>query len=94
MARWGLLVEQNVGSGGQHRMWAVQVLGHVDGTRAEALAELRRQADTFRPQHPMKVRRRVLYQDGDGFLAVLDGSWQIFHCRFTLAEQLSDTGGG
>ncbi|MEV6727690.1 MULTISPECIES: hypothetical protein [unclassified Streptomyces] len=91
MTRWGLLVEQNHGQGGQNRMWSVDVLGHVEGTRDEALAELRRRAETFVPMHPHKVRRRVVYRTGDGFLAVLDGAWQVFHCRFSVAEQLYDS---
>ncbi|WP_327284549.1 MULTISPECIES: hypothetical protein [unclassified Streptomyces] len=91
MTRWGLLVEQNLGSGSTHRVWTAGVLGHVEGTREEALEELRRQAETFEPMHPRQVRRRVVYRTGDGFLVVLEGSWQDFHCRFSLAEQLSDS---
>ncbi|MEU6866043.1 hypothetical protein ABZ924_22770 [Streptomyces sp. NPDC046876] len=91
MARWGLLVEQNLGFGGEHRMWSVGVLGHVEGTREEALAELGRRAQTFAPVHPRTVRRRVVYRTDDGFLAVLEGAWQVFHCRFSVAEQVHDS---
>ncbi|MBT2453604.1 hypothetical protein [Streptomyces sp. ISL-86] len=91
MTRWGLLVEQNLGYGHGGRTWSAGVLGHVDGTRDEALAELRRRAERFEPLHPAKPKRRVLYRDGDGFLLVLDGMWEAFHCRFTVAEQLYDS---
>ncbi|MFD6471608.1 hypothetical protein [Streptomyces goshikiensis] len=91
MARWGLLVEQNLGYGRTGRMWSAGVLGHVDGTREEAFAELRRRAEVFEPAHPANVKRRVLYQQGEGFLLVLDGMWDVFHCRFTVAEQLYDS---
>ncbi|MET9888020.1 hypothetical protein ABZZ20_33795 [Streptomyces sp. NPDC006430] len=92
MTRWGLLVEQNLGAGGtHHRMWSVGVVGHVEGTREEAMAELRRRAETFEPMRPRTVRRRVVYQTGDGFLVVLDGAWQVFHYRFSVAEQVYDS---
>ncbi|MEV0410257.1 hypothetical protein AB0I68_05435 [Streptomyces sp. NPDC050448] len=91
MTRWGLLVEQNLGSGRTHRVWSVGMMGHVEGTREEALAELRRRVETFEPMHPHKVRRRAVYRTGDGFLMVLEGSWQEFHCRFSVAEQLYDS---
>ncbi|WP_199808050.1 hypothetical protein [Streptomyces sp. NRRL F-2580] len=92
MARWGLLVEQHMGSG-EGREWSIKVLGHVDGTREEAVAALREHAEDYKPQHPYRPKRRVLYRDGDSFLLVLDGRWQVFHCRFTVAEQLSDSAG-
>ncbi|MFD9413190.1 hypothetical protein ACFWC9_00460 [Streptomyces goshikiensis] len=91
MARWGLLVEQNLGYGRTGRTWSAGVLGHVDGTWDEAFAELRRRAEVFEPAHPANVKRRVLYRHGEGFLLVLDGIWEVFHCRFTLAEQLYDS---
>ncbi|MFJ6614994.1 hypothetical protein ACIQPT_32510 [Streptomyces sp. NPDC091289] len=91
MPRWGLLVEQNLGLGGQRRVWSADVLGHVDGTREEALEVLRARAETFAPAHPFHPRRRRLYQAHDGFLLVLDGVVHSFHCRFTVAEQLMDS---
>ncbi len=91
MPRWGLVVEQNLGFGGQRRMWTADVLGHVDGTREEALEALRVRAETYAPTHPFSPRRRRIYREQDGFLLVLDGSWQSFHCRFTVAEQLLDS---
>ncbi|WP_137992902.1 hypothetical protein [Streptomyces vilmorinianum] len=91
MTRWGLIVEQTVGFGNERRMWAPAVIAHVTGTREEAMEVLRERARYFQPMHPAKDRRRVLYQDGDGFLLILDGVWQTFHCRFTVAELLYDS---
>ncbi|WP_328723398.1 hypothetical protein OHT52_30450 [Streptomyces sp. NBC_00247] len=92
MTVWGLIVEQNLGLGGRHRVWSPEVLGQLEGTRDEALAALRVRAEAFRPMHPGSPRRRVLYRHGDGFLLVLTGAWQDFHCRFSVAELLSDSG--
>lgn len=91
MPRWGLVVEQNLGFGGQRRVWSADVLDHVDGTREEALEALRVRAETFVPTHPYSPRRRRIYREQDGFLLVLDGSLQSFHCRFTVAEQILDS---
>ncbi|WP_329345541.1 hypothetical protein [Streptomyces microflavus] len=91
MPRWGLLVEQNLGFGGQRRVWSAGVMEHVDGTREEALEVLRQRAETYRPVHPTSPKRRRLYRESDGFVLVLDGAWQSFHCRFTVIEQLYDS---
>ncbi|MFJ8750072.1 hypothetical protein ACIREO_12185 [Streptomyces sp. NPDC102441] len=91
MPRWGLVVEQNLGFGRQGRMWSVEVMGHVEGTREEALAALRVRAERFDPVHPTTRKRRTLYREADGFLLVVEGVWQPFHCRFTVAEQLYDS---
>ncbi|MFE2294137.1 hypothetical protein [Streptomyces sp. NPDC059452] len=91
MPRWGLLVEQNLGFGGQRRVWSGSVLDHVDGTREEALEVLRQRAETYRPVHPTSPKRRRLYREQDGFVLVLDGALQSFHCRFTVIEQLYDS---
>ncbi|MET9052015.1 hypothetical protein ACMZ5F_13240 [Streptomyces rhizosphaericola] len=91
MPRWGLLVEQNLGFGGQRRVWSGGVVDHVDGTREEALEVLRQRAEEYRPVHPTSPKRRRLYRERDGFVLVLDGAWQSFHCRFTVIEQLYDS---
>ncbi|MFD3970420.1 hypothetical protein [Streptomyces cyaneofuscatus] len=91
MPRWGLLVEQNLGLGGQRRIWSAGVMDHVDGTREEALEVLRQRAETYRPAHPASPKRRRLYRERDGFVLVLDGAWQSFHCRFTVIEELYDS---
>ncbi|MEU0157337.1 hypothetical protein ABZ154_00415 [Streptomyces sp. NPDC006261] len=91
MPRWGLLVEQNVGLGGQRRVWSSGVMDQVDGTREEALEVLRQRAQAYKPVHPASPKRRRLYRERDGFVLVLDGAWQSFHCRFTVMEELYDS---
>ncbi|XMN10919.1 hypothetical protein ACK8N7_35335 [Streptomyces griseobrunneus] len=91
MPGWGLLVEQNLGFGGQRRVWSAGVMDHVDGTREEALEVQRQRAEAYRPVHPTGPERRRLYRERDGFVLVLDGTWQSFHCRFTVIEQLYDS---
>ncbi|MFJ9734222.1 hypothetical protein ACIRUL_23235 [Streptomyces sp. NPDC101171] len=68
-----------------------QVVAHVAGPREEALAELERRARRFAPEHPRSPRRRRLLREGDGFLLVVDGAWQSFVTRFTVAELLEDS---
>ncbi|MFH8790743.1 hypothetical protein [Streptomyces roseoverticillatus] len=90
MATWGLIVETTVG--GEHKRTKTSVLAHVEGEREEALAELERRARDFVPQHPWNPKRRRFFRHGDGFLLVLDGSWQqSYSTRFTLAELLEDS---
>ncbi|MBH5333978.1 hypothetical protein IHE55_03830 [Streptomyces pactum] len=90
MAVWGLVVETTVGMGERKHVEAY-VLGHVEGEREEALAELERRARQHTPEHPRSPRRRRLFRTSDGFLLVTDGSWQSFSTRFTLAELLEDS---
>ncbi|MEV3858220.1 hypothetical protein AB0J38_28345 [Streptomyces sp. NPDC050095] len=90
MADWGLVVETTVGSGDRKHIEG-RVLAHVRGAREDALAELRRQASAYRPTHPLSPKRRRLYRHGDGFLLVVDGAWQSFTTRFTLAELVEDS---
>ncbi|WP_250290463.1 hypothetical protein [Streptomyces atroolivaceus] len=49
MPGWGLVIEENRGYGRHARTWPVDVLGHVEGTREEALAALRLRAERFAP---------------------------------------------
>ncbi|WP_250400966.1 hypothetical protein [Streptomyces cellostaticus] len=67
------------------------VVAHVTGSRTEALAELERRARVHLPAHPLSARRRRLLRQGDGFLLVVDGAWQSFATRFTVAELLEDS---
>jgi hypothetical protein len=90
MTVWGLVVETTVSAGDRKHIEA-GVVAHVRGTRAEALAELERRARSFSPEHPRSPRRRRLLRDGDGFLLVVDGAWQTFATRFTVAELLEDS---
>lgn len=87
---WGLVVETTVGTG-ERKHTEAQVVGHLTGSRQEALAELERRARSYSPTHPLSPRRRRLLRVGDGFLLVVDGAWQSFVTRFTVAELLEDS---
>ncbi|MBT3167213.1 hypothetical protein HTV80_29575 [Streptomyces sp. Vc74B-19] len=87
---WGLLVETTVGTG-QRKHVETHVVAHVTGSRQEALAELERRARAHSPAHPLSPKRRRLLRTGDGFLLVVDGAWQSFATRFTVAELLEDS---
>ncbi|MFJ6072823.1 hypothetical protein ACIQFU_18560 [Streptomyces sp. NPDC093065] len=87
---WGLVVETTVGTG-ERKHTEAQVVAHVTGSREEALAELERRARSYSPTHPLSPRRRRLLRVGDGFLLVVDGAWQSFVTRFTVAELLEDS---
>ncbi|MFI0742849.1 hypothetical protein ACH4PU_32940 [Streptomyces sp. NPDC021100] len=90
MAMWGLIVETTTGSGDRKHIEA-EVLAQVRGERAYALARLEKIARNYRPAHPLNHKRRRLFRSGDGFLLVVDGSWQSHATRFTLAELLEDS---
>lgn len=90
MPTWGLIVETTVGIG-QRKRTETYVLAHMTGDREEAMAELERRAKVAQPEHPRTRRRRRLFRHGDGFLLVLDGSWESYSSRFTLAELLEDS---
>ena len=87
---WGLVVETTLGTG-ERKHTEAQVVAHVTGPREEALAELERRARSYSPTHPLSPRRRRLLRVGDGFLLVVDGAWQSFVTRFTVAELLTDS---
>ncbi|MET8116801.1 hypothetical protein [Streptomyces prasinus] len=87
---WGLVVETTVGTG-ERKHTEAHVVAHVTGSRTEALAELERRARGHVPAHPLSPRRRRLLRAGDGFLLVVDGAWQSFVTRFTVAELLEDS---
>lgn len=87
---WGLVVETTMGSG-ERKHTEAHVVAHVTGSRSEALAELERRARNHVPMHPLSPKRRRLLRAGDGFLLVVDGAWQSFVTRFTLAELLEDS---
>lgn len=87
---WGLVVETTLGTG-ERKHTEAQVVAHVTGSREEALAELERRARSYSPAHPLSPRRRRLLRVGDGFLLVVDGAWQSFVTRFTVAELLTDS---
>ncbi|MGW2272549.1 hypothetical protein [Streptomyces yangpuensis] len=90
MTTWGLVVEATVGLGERKRTEAY-VLAHVEGSREAALAELERRARGYDPEHPRNPKRRRLLRSGDGFLLVIDGAWQSYATRFSIAELLEDS---
>ncbi|MBT3150896.1 hypothetical protein HTV45_08345 [Streptomyces sp. CHD11] len=87
---WALVVETTRGIG-QRKHTVAEVLVHVLGSREAALAELERLARDYFPEHPAGRRRRRLLRTADGFLLVVDGSWQTFASRFTVGELLTDS---
>ncbi|MFI8303189.1 hypothetical protein ACIF80_07040 [Streptomyces sp. NPDC085927] len=87
---WGLVVETTMGTG-ERKHTEAHVVAHVTGSRTEALAELERRARNHVPVHPLSPKRRRLLRAGDGFLLVVDGAWQSFVTRFTMAELLEDS---
>ncbi|MEU5533747.1 hypothetical protein [Streptomyces sp. NPDC020362] len=90
MTTWGLVIETTVGVGERKHMEA-HVLAHLAGPREQALAELERRARSYSPEHPRSPKRRRLLRQGDGFLLVVDGAWQSYVTRFTVAELLEDS---
>ncbi|GAA3093777.1 hypothetical protein [Streptomyces echinatus] len=92
MTTWGLVIETTVGAGERKHVEAY-VVAHFTGSRADALAELERRARSHSPEHPRSPKRRRLLRDGDGFLLVIDGAWQSFVTRFSVAELLEDSAG-
>ncbi|MEV7777210.1 hypothetical protein [Kitasatospora sp. NPDC088351] len=90
MARWALVVQETEGLGND-RIWGPKVLAEVEGTRAEALAELKRLVPAYTPQHPFNSRRRTLLRDGDTYLLICQGSMRDYHCEFTVWELLWDS---
>ncbi|MGW7527422.1 hypothetical protein [Streptomyces sp. NPDC054783] len=90
MTVWALVVETTVGASERKHVEA-HVVAHVCGSRADALVELERRARSYAPEHPRSPRRRRLLRERDGFLLVVDGAWQSFATRFTVAELLEDS---
>ncbi|MGI5341613.1 hypothetical protein ACQEVS_31530 [Streptomyces sp. CA-181903] len=90
MATWGPIVESTVGTGDRKHAEA-RVSAQVRGERADALARLEKIAREYRPDHPLSHKRRRLFRNADGFLLVIDGSWQSHATRFTVAELLEDS---
>ncbi|WP_406339201.1 hypothetical protein [Streptomyces sp. NBC_00649] len=90
MATWGVIVEMTVGTGERKHMEA-SVLAHVEGSREEALAELGEWIGRYTPEHPRSPKRTRIFRTADGFLLVIDGAWQTFSSRFTVAELVKDS---
>ncbi|WP_052682061.1 hypothetical protein [Saccharothrix sp. ST-888] len=90
MARWALVVEENVGSG-ENMIWAPRVLTEVEGTREQAVAALKQLVPGYIPDHPMMAKQRTLYRDGDSYLLASRGAMRTFHCVFKVWEVLWDS---
>lgn len=90
MTTWGLVIETTVGVG-ERKHTEAHVVAHISGSRAEALAKLEQRARSHSPEHPRSPKRRRLLRDGDTFLLVVDGAFQSFVTRFTVAEVLEDS---
>ncbi|MFE5796919.1 hypothetical protein ACFQ8C_30680 [Streptomyces sp. NPDC056503] len=76
---------------GERKHTEASVVAQITGEREEALRELERRARDFTPTHPLSPKRRRLLRQADGFLLVVDGAWQSYVTRFTLAELLEDS---
>ncbi|MEU5811919.1 hypothetical protein [Streptomyces sp. NPDC047718] len=90
METWGLVLETTVGAGERKHVEAF-VMAQVEGDKEPALAELERRARAYCPEHPRSPKRRRLFRHGDGFLLVINGAWQSYVTRFTLAELIEDS---
>ena len=89
MPRWGLIVEETCGY--RDRRWEGTRLATFDGTREEALAMLLERAKTYQPEHPRVPKRRQIYRQDDGFLALVRGATETFFLRFSVAELVHDS---
>lgn len=90
VGRWAVVVQETEGVG-DDRIWGAKVLAEVEGSREDALAELRRIVPTYTPQHPFNGRRRRLFRDGDSYLLITQGSMRDYHCVFKVWEMLWDS---
>ncbi|QKV92193.1 hypothetical protein HUT19_10910 [Streptomyces sp. NA02950] len=89
---WGLLMEdylQIMGPGARNH--SITALGHVRGTREEALEALCERALHYQPRHPVNPYRKLVYRDGDVFLMVLEAATGNYCYRFRVAELLWDS---
>ncbi|MFB7471986.1 hypothetical protein [Kitasatospora sp. NPDC056184] len=90
MGRWAVVAQETEGLG-DNRIWGPKVLAEVEGSREDALDELRRIVPAYTPQHPFNGRRRRLYRDGDDYLLITQGSMRDYHCVLTVWELLWDS---
>ncbi|RLV09729.1 hypothetical protein CTZ27_00170 [Streptomyces griseocarneus] len=90
MGTWGLIVETTVG-GGERKHTSGSVVAHVEGSRDEALRELEKRAWSYEPRHPYNPKRRRLFRTTDGYELLVDGAWDSYVTRFTVAELLYDS---
>lgn len=70
--QWSLIVEPVVHS---KALEVVKVLEDFTGSRAEAVARLREHVRHYTPRHPLNPRRTRVYRTDDGFLMLVEGSF-------------------
>ncbi|GAA1901611.1 hypothetical protein [Streptantibioticus ferralitis] len=86
MPGWGLIVERNSGWG-ERAQWQAEVVGHVDGTREQALEEPRvRATEHARSQSSVRLCRH-----GDAFPVTRSSGWSDRHSRWSVAELVRDS---
>lgn len=84
-----VLVEQNVGNGGDYR-WAVEPVPTLafptrEAARDGALEACRR----LEPKHPFSEQRRRIFRiTPDEYLVTVDGLTTAFHFRVSVAEEI------
>lgn len=90
MPHWSLIVEPVVHG---NALEVVEVLDEVNGTREEAEARLREHVRRYTPRHPMNPRRTRVYRTDDGYLMLVDGSFnKTYPHRFRICQLEWDSG--
>ncbi|WP_232675847.1 hypothetical protein [Nocardioides sp. R-C-SC26] len=64
---------------------------HDHATREEAMRTALQQAWEFDPPDPVMPQGRRVYQDGDGFLVVVDGAMSRFHFAVRVLRFLGES---
>jgi hypothetical protein len=70
---------------------ATRSQGHVNGTRAEAHDALYRHVLAFDPPRPAMPVRRTVYEDGEGYLLIIEGRTQTYEYAFKLSRVMFDS---
>ncbi|MGW8377312.1 hypothetical protein [Streptomyces sp. ODS28] len=96
MARWALLLEtsepRHVNDPHHQRVWewTLTRVGYAEGTREDALGQLRAHAEQLIPHRPSLLRRRSVYAVSDGYVVEAEGKRRSHCYRFTLGEVLEE----
>ncbi|MFI7011830.1 hypothetical protein [Streptomyces sp. NPDC050145] len=87
---WGLMMTcLHGGAGGLRKQTRAE--GHVTGTRAEAREALHRHVLAFDPARPAMPVRRVVYEEGEGYLVIIEGQTMTYQYAFKLCRVVLDT---
>ncbi|QNS07821.1 hypothetical protein [Streptomyces xanthii] len=87
---WGLMMScQHANPTGLYKQTRAE--GHVTGTRAEAREALHRHVLAFDPARPAMPVRRVIYEDGEGYLVIIQGRTQTYQYEFKLCRVVLDS---